>query len=63
MTNNDCTGAWKKSSNCANSTCVEVADTGDRCAVRDSKNPEGPVLVFGRSDWDAFIGMIVADRR
>lgn len=34
---------WRKSSRSAtNAECVEFAHTGD--AVRDSKNPNGPVL-------------------
>ncbi|MGW0807312.1 DUF397 domain-containing protein [Nonomuraea sp. NPDC002799] len=35
--------------------CVAVAElTKGRRAVRDSKDPEGPVLVFTASEWDAF---------
>lgn len=34
-----------------NGNCVEVAVLpGARAAVRDSKDPEGPALIF---DWDA----------
>ncbi|GII22220.1 DUF397 domain-containing protein [Planosporangium mesophilum] len=36
--------------------CVEVAFVGDAIAVRDSRNPAGPVLLFTRSEWDAFVG-------
>lgn len=55
----DLAGAqWRKSTrsgpNCDN--CVEVANLGDRIAVRDSKDPDGPVLVFTPAEWDAFIG-------
>jgi hypothetical protein len=25
-------------------------------AVRDSKDPSGPVLIFGREEWAAFVG-------
>lgn len=50
--------AWRKSSrsgpNCDN--CVEVACVGGAIAVRDSKNPTGPALVFTRDEWDAFLG-------
>jgi hypothetical protein len=35
--------------------CVEVAFVGEAVAVRDSKNPQGPALVFTRAEWDAFL--------
>jgi hypothetical protein len=35
--------------------CVEVAFVADAIAVRDSKNTAGPVLVFTRGEWDAFV--------
>ena len=55
----DLSGAgWRKSTrsgpNCDN--CVEVAFVADVIAVRDSKNPTGPVLVFTSDEWDAFVG-------
>ncbi|NDU77851.1 DUF397 domain-containing protein [Actinomadura sp. DSM 109109] len=28
--------------------CVELADAADAAAVRDSKNPDGPVLLLNR---------------
>jgi hypothetical protein len=36
--------------------CVEVAriDT-DTVAVRDSKDPDGPVLRFRQAEWEAFL--------
>ena len=35
--------------------CVEVAQLDDgRRAVRDSKNPTGPVLIFTPAEWAAF---------
>jgi Domain of unknown function (DUF397) len=50
--------AWYKSSrsgpNCDN--CVEVAFLTAAIAVRDSKNPTGPALIFKRERWDAFVG-------
>jgi hypothetical protein len=36
--------------------CVEVAFVDGAIAVRDSKNPAGPVLLFTQSEWDAFVG-------
>ncbi|MCK2222019.1 DUF397 domain-containing protein (plasmid) [Actinomadura sp. ATCC 31491] len=59
---------WRKSSRSGNgANCVEVAavegrraslatsKTSDRLyLVRDSKDPDGPVLAFTPEEWDAF---------
>jgi len=47
---------WRKSARSGEGSCVEVAPVKDVIAVRDSKDREGPVLFFTRSEWDAFIG-------
>jgi len=49
------TTRWRKSSRCNSGACVEIADLGDLRAVRDSKDPHGPVLTFGAVAWSAFI--------
>jgi Domain of unknown function (DUF397) len=36
--------------------CVEVAFVDGAIAVRDSKNPTGPALIFTADEWDAFVG-------
>ena len=47
---------WRKSSRSGGSgDCVEVAIAGDTIGVRDSKDPEGPVLRFSRSEWQALL--------
>jgi hypothetical protein len=46
---------WRKSSLSGANGCVEIAFVDDRIAVRDSKDPSGPVLVFGLHEWSAFI--------
>jgi hypothetical protein len=47
---------WRKSTYSANgSTCVEVArNLPGIVAVRDSKNPHGPALIFAPAEWEAF---------
>lgn len=49
--------AWTKSSysDGNNATCVEVArNLPGIVAVRDSKDPHGPALVFGAAAWRSF---------
>ncbi|HYN18988.1 MAG TPA: DUF397 domain-containing protein, partial [Actinomycetes bacterium] len=35
--------------------CVEVAVVEDVIAVRDAKDPSGPVLRFTAQEWGAFL--------
>jgi hypothetical protein len=54
---------WRKSSYSASNggACLEVADGQTAVvAVRDSKDPEGPVLAFAPDEWQAFIAAIKA---
>jgi uncharacterized protein DUF397 len=47
---------WTKSSYSAQSgECVELAPVPDGVAVRDSKDPSGPVLRFTSDEWRAFV--------
>lgn len=48
---------WRKSShsNPQGTECVEVAHTGDRIAIRDSKDPDGPLLRFSPAAFATFI--------
>jgi uncharacterized protein DUF397 len=48
---------WHKSSysNGNGGNCVEVAHTPELAAVRDSKNPTGPTLVFTRTALAGFL--------
>ena len=48
---------WRKSTRSGPWTdnCVEVAFIDGTVAVRDSKDPTGPVLVFTPGEWDAFV--------
>jgi hypothetical protein len=51
------TTLWRKSSKSGTNggSCVEVRRLDNRIQVRDSKNPDGPVLTFTEAEWDAFI--------
>ena len=54
---------WRKSRRSSDpeiGACVEVADLGTGTAVRDSKNPAGPALSFGRIEWAAFADRVKA---
>jgi hypothetical protein len=46
---------WIKSSYSHEGTCVEVALGAAWAAMRDSKNPEGPALVFDRAAMEHFL--------
>jgi hypothetical protein len=46
---------WRKSRRSGGTNCVEVASSPALTAVRDSKNPTGPVLAFPLSSWAEFI--------
>jgi hypothetical protein len=51
--------AWHKSSRSGpqGGNCVEVAHLADgQVAVRNSRHPSGPALVFSADEWDAFVG-------
>ncbi|MGH3833940.1 MAG: DUF397 domain-containing protein [Pseudonocardiaceae bacterium] len=46
---------WRKSQySSLEGNCLEVADLDGSWAVRDSKDPAGPVLMFTATGWVAF---------
>ncbi|WP_149263365.1 DUF397 domain-containing protein [Actinomadura sp. K4S16] len=54
---------WRKSSHSGggnDDACVELAELGGRVWVRDSKDPDGERLVFGR---EAFGGLLARLKR
>jgi Domain of unknown function (DUF397) len=54
---------WRKSSrsnDAGGADCVEVAGLPDRVAMRDSKDPAGPVLAVTRAKWRAFLSSVQA---
>ncbi|MBD0738059.1 DUF397 domain-containing protein [Streptomyces sp. CBMA29] len=50
------TATWFKSSySNGQGECVEIAFVGEAVAMRDSKNPAGPALVFAPGEFGAFV--------
>lgn len=46
---------WRKARrSMGNGNCVEITSIIDGVAVRDSKNPVGPVLCYSATSWLAF---------
>lgn len=55
-------GHWRKSSFSEpnGNACVEVAFDQVAVGLRDSKDPDGPKLIFGHSHWRAFVVVATA---
>lgn len=55
---------WRKSSRSTSpdSACVEVAFAEVEAAIRDSKNPAGPILIITPGSWRAFTQQVAAER-
>lgn len=50
------TTTWRKSSySNPSGNCVESAELAYGVAVRNSRFPDGPALVFTAAEWDAFL--------
>jgi Domain of unknown function (DUF397) len=48
--------AWRKAlSSIGNGACVEAAPLNGMVAVRDSKDPAGPMLIYTTAEWRAFL--------
>lgn len=59
--------AWHistRSSGSGGGSCVEAGpllDGSGRFAVRHSKHPDGPVIVYTRAEWEAFLAGVRDD--
>jgi hypothetical protein len=51
--------AWHKSSYSGPNGCLEVAFLEGQVAIRDSKNKQGPVLIFTPTEWRIFLRGVV----
>lgn len=53
------TAPWRKSTRSGGGNdCVEVAQNGPACLVRDSKHPDGTRLAVEPRAWAAFLGHV-----
>jgi hypothetical protein len=54
---------WRKSSysGANGGNCIEITAAARLVAVRDSRDPQGPVLAFGPEAWKRFAGQVKAD--
>jgi Domain of unknown function (DUF397) len=62
MTNErEATLRWRKSSySGSGNNCVQVSASDPGVAVRDSKDPNGPTLVFSPQHWRTFVAAVKA---
>jgi hypothetical protein len=56
--------AWHKHSSPTGDNCVEVGalQEGTGVAVRNSKQPDGPAIVFTWSEWLSFLAGVKLDQ-
>jgi hypothetical protein len=54
--------AFRRSSFCAASECVEVAHRNGVITLRDSSLPQGNTLNYAPKDWQSFVRRIKAGR-
>ncbi len=56
--------AWSKSSysNAEGGNCIEARHAGPAVQVRDSKDPDSPVLTFGAMAWQSFTAAVKDSR-
>ena len=48
--------AWRKARrSTGNGACVELAPVDGMVAIRDSKDPDGPILRYTAAEWHAFL--------
>jgi Domain of unknown function (DUF397) len=45
---------WTRSLSCTGGNCVQVASVAGMVAIRDSKDPGGPILTYSAQEWTAF---------
>lgn len=46
---------WVKSRRCDSNGCVEVMDREETVLMRNSQDPDGPVVEFTAEEWNEFL--------
>jgi hypothetical protein len=47
--------AWRTATRSGGANCVEVAPYDGKIAIRSSREPDGPVLLYTADEWEAFM--------
>jgi hypothetical protein len=47
--------SWRVARKCDGGSCIRVASSADMIVIGDSKNPDGLLLSYSRSEWAAFV--------
>jgi hypothetical protein len=47
--------AWRVARQCNGGACVRMASSGDVVLIGDSKDPDGPVLGYSRTEMRGFL--------
>ncbi len=47
--------SWRVARLCNGGACVRVAVDGETVLIGDTKDPDGPVLAYSRTEWSAFV--------
>lgn len=58
MSQSSFTGWRKAAASNGGGNCVEVARAASEMGVRDTKDRDGGTLVFGTSEWSAFLATL-----
>lgn len=56
---------WRKSSRSDNNggACIEMTTADEDVLIRDSKDPDGPILRFGHQGWQTFLARVAVQPR
>lgn len=49
---------WRVAQACNGGACIRVASSGNIIFLGDSKNPDGHIQRYTRSEWDEFVTKI-----